>query len=415
MSGKKAPLRVEGGVYVINLAMNKPALQSSTSEWSSSPLPEEDARGANNGNISGEMGFHTDREQNPWWQVDLGEEFLIRRIVIYNRQHEAQRLRHFSILRSLDGHRWVTFYRKIDGTVFGDSDLRPYVAEIRGDQPARFVRVQLEGWGWLHFNECQVFGAPFDPDIRERIADDEARAERERWIIPDGREGHISTIDGFNVFVDTGNYAAPIVASLDNGSYERRERQLTAELVRPSDRVIEAGTAIGIVSMTAALIVGPENVLTFDANPDIVEDARQNFSRNSLSQITSRHGVLKNRRKAAGVGETVDFYIDKAFWSSRLDASPDSSGIIKTVRIPVYCLEDEIRAHAANVLICDIEGGEIELLEQADLSGIQLIILETHCRESGEAATDAMIRKLILEGYSIHLGLSGDYIVVLRR
>ena len=403
------------GVRVINLAMNKPALQSSTSEWSSSHLPEEDARGANNGNISGDMGFHTDREQNPWWQVDLEDEFLIRRVVIYNRHREAQRLRHFSILRSLDGHRWVTFYRKIDSAVFGDTDSRPYVAEVHGDQPARFVRVQLEGCEWLHFNECQVFGVPLDPETRDRIAEDEARTEREQQAIPDGGEGHVSNIDGFHVFVDTRNYAAPIVTSLDNGSYERRERQLTAELVRPSDRIIEAGTAIGIVSMTAALIVGAENVLTFDANPDIIEHARQNFRRNRFSQIISRIGVLKNRRKIAGVGETVNFYVDKAFWASRLDASPTTPGIVKAIQIPVYCLEDEISAHAANVLICDIEGGEIELLTEADLSGIRLIILETHCRESREAETDAMMRKLIMEGFSLHLGYSGDYIVVLRR
>lgn len=400
---------------MINLAMDKPALQSSTSEWSSSRLPEEDARGANNGNISGDMGFHTDREQNPWWQVNLEDEFLIRRVVIYNRQHEAQRLKRFSLLRSLDGHHWSTFYRKIDSTVFGDTYPHPYVVETIGNQRARFVRVRLDGYEWLHFNECQVFGVPLDRDIRERIVEDEAAAERERWAIPDGREGHVSIIDGFSVFVDTRNYAPPIISSLDNGSYERRERQLTAELVRPSDRVIEAGTAIGIVSMTAALIVGAENVLTFDANPDIVDDARQNFSRNRLSQIMSRNGVLKNRRMIAGVGETVDFYIDEAFWSSRLDASPTSPGIAGTVQVPVYCLEDEICAHGANVLICDIEGGEIELLEQADLSGIRLIILETHCRDSREAATDAMMRKLIVEGFSLHLGFSSDYLVVLRR
>jgi tRNA A58 N-methylase Trm61 len=34
------------------------------------------------------------------------------------------------------------------------------------------------------------------------------------------------------------------------------------EIVSSDDRVIEAGTAIGVVAMTAALIVGAENVLT---------------------------------------------------------------------------------------------------------------------------------------------------------
>ncbi|QPC91651.1 FkbM family methyltransferase [Mesorhizobium sp. INR15] len=394
-----------------NLALNKPATQSSISEWSFGRRPEEDAKGGNNGNISTEMGFHTKREQDPWWQVDLGDEFLVYKVILYNRQHQAHRLRHFSLLRSLDGQHWSVFYRKIDSAIFGDSDPRPYVADISGDHPARFVRVQLDGYECLHFSECQVFGVPLDQATREKITKNEGLAT----AIPKGRDGYLTNVGGFSVFVDTRDYIPTIITALDNNSYERRERHLTAELLHPSDRVIEAGTAIGIVAMTAALIVGAENVLTFDANPDIIEHARQNFDRNGLSKILSRNGVLKNRRKIAGSDETVDFYIDKAFWASRLDASLTTPGIVKTVQIPIYCLEDAICTHAANVLICDIEGGETELLMEADLTAIRLIIMETHYAVSGETVTDAMMRKLVLEGFSFHLGHSGDNFVVLRR
>jgi hypothetical protein len=82
----------------VNLALNRPALQSSTSSWSHSDIPEEDARGANNGKISRELGFHTQNERFRWWQVDLQEEFLIRKIVIYNRHIDAERLKYFSVL-----------------------------------------------------------------------------------------------------------------------------------------------------------------------------------------------------------------------------------------------------------------------------------------------------------------------------
>ncbi|MEO8104037.1 MAG: FkbM family methyltransferase [Betaproteobacteria bacterium] len=395
-----------------NLAINKPATQSSTSEWSFSRLPEEDAKGGNNGKISSEMGFHTGREQDPWWQVDLEGEFLIRRVVVHNRQQQAYRLRHFSLLGSLDGQHWSIFYRKIDSTIFGDPDPRPYVAYIAGDQPARFVRVRLDGNECLHFCECEVFGVPLDQGARERIVNE---ASAERNAVPEGRNGYLKNIAGFSIFVDTKNYAPSIIAAFDSNYYERREMQLTSDLVHPSDRVIEAGTAIGIVAMTAALIVGAENVLTFDANPDIIEDARQNFRRNGLSKIQSRNGVLKNRRKIAARDETVEFYIDEAFWASRLNASLTAPGIVKSVQIPVCCLEDEIRTHAANVLICDIEGGETDLLMEAELSGIRLIIMETHYAVSGEAPTDAMMRKLVVEGFSLHLGYAANQVVVLRR
>jgi FkbM family methyltransferase len=400
---------------MINLALNKPASQSSTSKWSFSRLCHEDARGGNNGNVSGDMGFHTEIEQDPWWQVDLEEEFLVRRVVIYNRRDEAHRLRHFSLLRSVDGINWSVFYRKIDSTVFGISGLDPYVVDVIGYQRARLVRVRLDGYEYLHFSECQVFGILLDEKTREEVARKEAEAEQVKSATPEGRDGHISTVGGFNIFIDNERYTTTILKALDNDTYERRERELTAGLVLPSDRVIEAGTAIGIVSMTAALIVGAESVLTFDANPDIMADARQNFARNALSGIKSRNGVLKNRQHFEPHIEAVDFYVDEAFWASRLDASPNTPGIKKTVKVPIYWLEDEIRSHAANVIVCDIEGGEVELLKQADLAGIRLIIMETHYRAVGEVATDDMIRKLIMDGFSIHLGHSGDNFAVLRR
>jgi hypothetical protein len=54
-----------------NLALNRPALQSSTSAWSVSARAEIDASVANNGDTLSNRYFHTGREHGPWWQVDL--------------------------------------------------------------------------------------------------------------------------------------------------------------------------------------------------------------------------------------------------------------------------------------------------------------------------------------------------------
>jgi FkbM family methyltransferase len=228
------------------------------------------------------------------------------------------------------------------------------------------------------------------------------------------RNGHISEVGGFSIFVDEDSYAPDIRALIDAGHYEGRERRLVSNFIAPGDRVIEVGTAIGAVAMTAASIVGAKALMTFDANPDIVSDARENFRRNGLSEIASRCGLLKNRANFAP-GSVADFYVHKDFWASRLDAGPDAPNIVKIIQIPVFCLEDEIRAHGANIIISDIEGGEVDLLMEADLSGIRVIIMETHYWSAGEPATDAMIRKLIIDGFALHLGESGGHVSVFRR
>jgi FkbM family methyltransferase len=400
---------------MLNLALNKPALQSSISMWSSSSNPTDDASGANNGQISRVFGFHTAYETNPWWQVDLEDECLIRRVVLYNRQDYAERLKYFSILKSLDGEKWEVMFSKRDKSVFGLTDDLPYVAEISSEHLARYVRIRLDGLESLHFSECQVFGEPVGTSVRQRLIEAAARAEQERRKLPPGRNGRLIEVDEFTVFVDYDNYAPEIVATLESGLYEGRERWLVKEVLERDDKVIEAGTAIGLVAMTAASIVGGANVATFDANPEIVADAQRNFNRNSLKAIKSNWGILKNRQSFLGKGETVDFYIAKHFWASRLHATEDDASIVKKVLVPVFCLEEEIEVHRANVLICDIEGGEVDLLMHSDLRGIKKIIIETHYGWVGERETDEMMRKLVLDGFSIHLGLSGQQVFTLRR
>jgi FkbM family methyltransferase len=249
---------------------------------------------------------------------------------------------------------------------------------------------------------------------RKQLRKNQLVRERARWASPQKRTGYVVEIGGFAIFVDKEKYDSTVASFLDLGWYEKRENDLARQLICPTDRVIEAGTGLGLVSMTAASIAGAENVLTFEAHPGILKDARENFARNGLALIKSRWGVLKTRN-IKQPNEESDFYIDRAFWTSRLGATSRAPGIIQKIKVPVFCLEAEIEAHKANVLICDIEGGEVELLNLADLSGIRMIILETHYHFAGEIATDAMVRKLVLDNFRINLAMSSNHLIVLHR
>ena len=225
------------------------------------------------------------------------------------------------------------------------------------------------------------------------------------------RAGEIVDIGGFSAWVAE-DYGPKVKAALLGGSYEDHERELVAKFLLPVDRVLELGTGVGIVAMTAARIVGPSGVVTYDANPEIVADAQANFARNGLEGIDARVGLMANRRRyAPGVAQ---FGVAAEFWASR---RPDQreDGFERVIEAPTVCLEDEIAAHRANVLISDIEGGEVALLSGADLSALRLIVLETHYWAQGEVATDAMVRELILSGFAIHLEASAFGVLALRR
>lgn len=74
----------------------------------------------------------------------------------------------------------------------------------------------------------------------------------------------------------------------------------------------------------------------------------------------------------------------------------------------------EIKDHAANVIVCDIEGGEIDLLTHADLSTIDKIVMAIHYHIN-RFLTKKTIRKLIYTGFDINFDLSAYSIVTCER
>jgi hypothetical protein len=135
-----------------NLALGKRTAQSSTVLGGvSSRAVDGDPRGDwNNGSVT-----HTDTQDKPWWQVDLGESYELDTVKLFNRTDCcSERLQNVDILLSDDG----TTFRPI--AVSGQVPVTQTFAMPAGTR-ARFVRVQLRGTGILSLAEVQVSS----PDI----------------------------------------------------------------------------------------------------------------------------------------------------------------------------------------------------------------------------------------------------------
>lgn len=141
-----------------NLALNKPAKQSSVSKWSQ----KNDAAGAVNGITNGSFGFHTDKEINPWWQVDLLSVYKLTEVWVYNRIDACpERSRTLRVLLSLDGYEWQLVYANNHNFIFGGIDSQPLRISLE-NIPARYVRLQLAEENYLHLDEVEVYGFPLE-------------------------------------------------------------------------------------------------------------------------------------------------------------------------------------------------------------------------------------------------------------
>lgn len=124
--------------------------------------PAQDAAGGVDGVKDGTWGFHTAREANPWWDVDLGGVRALDRVVLYNRGDEfGNRNRNLAVELSADGRDFTRVFRN-DALFGGAKDGRPLSIPLAGAR-ARFVRLALDGEEYLHLDEVEVF-APGEGD-----------------------------------------------------------------------------------------------------------------------------------------------------------------------------------------------------------------------------------------------------------
>ena len=147
-----------------NIALGKIATQSSVSEWSSGVSPADDASGAVSGTISGHGAFHTDHDPHPWWQVDLGENFFICEVRVFNRIDSAVFARRSNKLQlqiATEQENWMTVFTKIDDVPFGGVDGHPLIWRPAGRAVARFIKIQLLHPEFLHLDQVEVYGEPF--------------------------------------------------------------------------------------------------------------------------------------------------------------------------------------------------------------------------------------------------------------
>lgn len=182
---------------------------------------------------------------------------------------------------------------------------------------------------------------------------------------------------------------------LRDGGYEHFERDLARAHIRPGDRVLDLGSGAGLVAIVAARIVGPENVTTVEANPEMHDVLRRNLRNNAGTELRMIKGAV--------VGDdypdrSVTLNLRAAFWAASLDAPKGGKGA-RQVEVPAKKFRQLVRARDANVLTMDIEGAEDALLSQPLPDSIRLLIVELHPGLYGEARRDELLQGLVTQGF----------------
>ncbi len=197
--------------------------------------------------------------------------------------------------------------------------------------------------------------------------------------------------DGFSLVGYRNGVPKGMIHMIARGDYETPEREAVKAVLRPGDRVVEIGACLGVVSLTAARIVGANSVFAYEPNPAAAAVARENFRRNRLDvAIVQRAVGAKPGRLDLGIGEGS--WLGAAIGHHFMGGS--------RVGVEIEAIGDIVARHRPTVLVMDAEGAEAEILPACPLDGLRAIVLELHEDPTNPEHMGRLRRLLAAEGFT---------------
>ncbi|OGA17930.1 MAG: hypothetical protein A3I63_04295 [Betaproteobacteria bacterium RIFCSPLOWO2_02_FULL_66_14] len=187
--------------------------------------------------------------------------------------------------------------------------------------------------------------------------------------------------------------------------YEDKEIEIVSRRLASDDVVMEVGAGIGFLSAYCAKRIGSDRVFAYEANPALMEVIAATYRANGVAPS------VRNALLAQGEGSR-EFHVEPEFWAS---SSVQASGAATTIRVPQADLNAELARVRPSFLIVDIEGGEVEFFEVADLASVRKICVETHPAIHSSAVLSRMLGRLIGQGFALDFTLMRKHVLFLSR
>lgn len=212
------------------------------------------------------------------------------------------------------------------------------------------------------------------------------------------------------VKIPMGDYISPKVQRAFHYScYERPELEMLKTHLAADDVVLELGTGVGLLSIYCAKQIGSNRVFSFEANPQLEKHIKKNYEFNHVCP----HLDICLLDHTAG---EQNFYITKDFWASST-VYPKSSKVKEVVKIPIKSFNAKVQQIDPTFLIIDIEGGEYQLLQNANLHNVRKVMIEVHTFSLSESEVESVKSKFLNDGFKlIHKYVDiGQEVLLLQR
>ena len=173
---------------------------------------------------------------------------------------------------------------------------------------------------------------------------------------------------------------------LRRGRYEAEMATAALKAAREGDRVLDLGCGLGCVSGLVSKRREVASIHAFDGNPKLLTYADAMLATNGIKNVVLRAGVLGARKS------TAPFYVRVPFAASSLTSDDDAR--THEIKTPVHNAKTVMKEVKPNVILCDIEGGEADLLPILPLEGVRHVIIKLHPNHIGPSGITQIFDRL---------------------
>ncbi|MEL6619251.1 MAG: FkbM family methyltransferase [Pseudomonadota bacterium] len=190
---------------------------------------------------------------------------------------------------------------------------------------------------------------------------------------------------------------------LRSGDYERDMAAAALKATREGDTVLDLGCGLGFTTGLIANRRKVEHIHGYDGNARLLTYADAMLATNGIKNVTLTHGVLGKRKSS------VPFYIRAPFAASSLQRDEDAA--TQEVKVEMHNVKTVLGAVKPTVILCDIEGGEADLLDGITLKGVRAVIVKLHPGHIGHDGIRTVFDALGKAGLAYAPALSAARIV----
>lgn len=215
---------------------------------------------------------------------------------------------------------------------------------------------------------------------------------------------------GVKIAVPASVVSDGVLGLVQQGRYEAREGKILDQIIEDGERILELGGGLGFISTIAARNSKSEAIRTYEANPDLAVVIRETHRLNDVTGVGVEIGALVREART----ETVPFYIRKDFWGSSLSLKPGETTARK-VDVPAHELSWVLGEFRPTLIVCDIEGGEVDLFDGRLMPSVKKVLVELHQKVIGPTGMKRVFDAFSTSGFYYDQDYSSGGVVLFRR